>query len=63
MTADVSCKLNVQLEPLSLGIMVEAPVVIFIMDTIIVKTSVNFISIDTNEHYILAADKTSPKSY
>lgn len=46
-----------------LGIMVETPAAVIILDQIIKKTPISFISIGTNDltQYVLAVDRTNPK--
>ncbi|MCD6301823.1 MAG: phosphoenolpyruvate--protein phosphotransferase, partial [Staphylothermus sp.] len=46
-----------------LGIMIETPATVFIIDQFIEKTPIKFVSIGTNDltQYILAADRTNPK--
>jgi len=48
-----------------LGIMVETPATIFIIDQFIEKTPIKFVSIGTNDltQYILAADRTNPRLF
>lgn len=50
-------------QPPKLGIMVETPAAMLILDSIVRKTPIEFISIGTNDltQYILAVDRTNPR--